>query len=119
MQSLALLGAERLHEDEWFTATGPDSWQGALHGLYDDTAALERPHELVGAVFATEREADIVEALARVLERTRGPSGTWNDSEPIREYAEWPAACALARSALAEMVINWRVPLSRIWDSGM
>ena len=101
--------ADRDYQDQvWVKRDYPlgikyDSFDEAVHFLYDDTVLAENPDSAIGVIIEDEKEARLMEAVCQAIDLVFEALGTEASDEEYIKCYEWTSVVEAALRALQAM----------------
>jgi hypothetical protein len=83
-----------------------DSFDDAVHFLYDDTVLAENPDLAIGVIIEDEKEARLMSAVCQAIDLVFEALGTGVSDEEYIKSAEWTMVVEAAFRALQAMEIK-------------
>ena len=83
-----------------------DSFDEAVHFLYDDTVLAENPDAAIGVILENEKEARLISAVCQAIDLVFEALGTGVSDEEYIKSAEWTAVVEAAFRALQVMEVR-------------
>jgi hypothetical protein len=77
-----------------------DSFDEAVHFLYDDTVLAENPDAAIGVIIENEKEARLMEAVCQAIDLVFEALGTGVSDEEYIKSSEWTRVVEAASKAL-------------------
>ncbi|MEG4166820.1 MULTISPECIES: SCO4402 family protein [unclassified Microcoleus] len=85
-----------------------DSFDEAVHFLYDDTVLAENPDAAIGVIIEDEKEARLISAVCQAIDLVFEALGTGVPDEEYIKSSEWTSVVEAASRALQAMKLNRR-----------
>ena len=82
-----------------------DSFDEAVHFLYDDTVLAENPDAAIGVILENEKEARLISAVCQAIDLVFEALGTGVSDEEYIKSAEWTMVVEAALKALQVMEV--------------
>ncbi|MGL5059378.1 MAG: SCO4402 family protein [Microcoleus sp.] len=104
--------ADREYQDKvWLDGDYPpgiecDSFDEAVHFLYDDTVLSENPDGAIGVIIEDEKEARLMSAVCQAIDLVFEVLGTGVSDEEYIKSAEWTGVVEAALKALQVMEVR-------------
>ena len=83
-----------------------DSFDEAVHFLYDDTILAENPDAAIGVILENEKEARLISAVCQAIDLVFEALGTGVSDEEYIKSAEWTGVVEAALKALQLMEVR-------------
>ncbi|MCC3418345.1 MAG: hypothetical protein JGK24_03680 [Microcoleus sp. PH2017_29_MFU_D_A] len=83
-----------------------DSFDEAVHFLYDDTVLAENPDAAIGVIIEDEKEARLMEAVCQAIDLVFEVLGTEASDEEYIKSSEWTRVVEVASKALQAMEVQ-------------
>ena len=83
-----------------------DSFDEAVHFLYDDTVLAENPDAAIGVIIEDEKEARLMSAVCQAIDLVFEALGTGVSDEEYIKSAEWTGVVEAALKALQLMEVR-------------
>ena len=83
-----------------------DSFDEAVHFLYDDTVLAENPDAAIGVIIENEKEARLISAVCQAIDLVFEALGTGVSDEEYIKSAEWTGVVEAALKALQLMEVR-------------
>lgn len=83
-----------------------DSFDDAVHFLYDDTVLAENPDLAIGVIIEDEKEARLMSAVCQAIDLVFEALGTGVSDEEYIKSSEWTRVVEAASKALQAMEIQ-------------
>ena len=83
-----------------------DSFDEAVHFLYDDTVLAENPDAAIGVIIENEKEARLISAVCQAIDLVFEALGTGVSDEEYIKSSEWTGVVEAALIALQAMEIQ-------------
>jgi hypothetical protein len=83
-----------------------DSFDDAVHFLYDDTVLAENPDAAIGVIIENEKEARLMAAVCQAIDLVFEALGTEASDEEYITSSEWTGVVEAASKALQAMEVQ-------------
>ncbi len=108
LETLRVLAERDYQQRAWVEHCYPasiqyDSFDEAVHFLYDDTLLAKNPNAAIGQILKNSEEAHSIEAVYNALDRVFDDLGRSQADEAYINAAQWETVIAAASSALQVM----------------
>ena len=93
-------------ENDYPSGIEYESFDEAVHFLYDDTVLAENPDAAIGVIIEDEKEARLMSAVCQAIELVFEALGTGVSDEEYIKSSEWTSVVEAASRALQAMEIR-------------
>lgn len=116
LETLRSLASREYQEKAWINHNYPagvlyDSFDEAVHFLFDDTILAENPNTAIGVILETEKEARLIAAVCTAIEQLLEAHGTEMSDKEFINSAEWTNVVGTASLAL-QVITNEQISSS-------
>ncbi|WP_445176740.1 SCO4402 family protein [Microcoleus sp.] len=113
LETLRSLADREYQHKAWLESDYPpgiecDSFDEAVHFLYDDTVLAENPNAAIGVIIEDEKEARLMSAVCQAIDLVFEALGTGVSDEEYIKSSEWTRVVEAASRALQVMKFNRR-----------
>ncbi|MEG4304973.1 SCO4402 family protein [Microcoleus sp. D3_18a_C4] len=111
LETLRSLADREYQHKVWLESDYPpgiesDSFDEAVHFLYDDTVLAENPDAAIGVIIEDEKEARLISAVCQAIDLVFEALGTEASDEEYIKCYEWTSVVEAASRALQAMEIK-------------
>ncbi|MCC3570521.1 MAG: hypothetical protein JGK30_00200 [Microcoleus sp. PH2017_40_RAT_O_B] len=111
LETLRSLADREYQHKAWLESDYPpgiesDSFDEAVHFLYDDTVLAENPDAAIGVIIEDEKEARLMEAVCQAIDLVFEALGTEVSDEDYIKSSEWTGVVEAASKALQLMEVR-------------
>ncbi|MGB3266292.1 MAG: hypothetical protein WBA89_20310 [Microcoleus sp.] len=111
LETLRSLADREYQHKAWLESDYPpgiesDSFDEAVHFLYDDTVLAENPDAAIGVIIEDEKEARLMSAVCQAIDLVFEVLGTGVSDEEYIKSSEWNGVVEAAFRALQVMEIQ-------------
>ncbi|NQE36888.1 SCO4402 family protein [Microcoleus asticus] len=111
LETLRSLADREYQHKAWLESDYPpgiecDSFDEAVHFLYDDTVLAENPNAAIGVIIEDEKEARLISAVCQAIDLVFEALGTGVSDEEYIKSSEWTSVVEAASRALQWMEIQ-------------
>ncbi len=108
LETLCSLADREYQQTAWVEHNYPpgilyDSFDEAVHFLYDDTILAENPDAAIGVIIQDEKEARLIEAVCSAINQVFEASGTQASDQEYINSSKWTDVVEAASLALQAM----------------
>lgn len=108
LETLRSLSDREYQHKAWLESDYPpaieyDSFDEAVHFLYDDTVLAENPDAAIGVIIENEKEARLMSAVCQAIDLVFDVLGTEASDEDYINSSEWISVVEAASKALQAM----------------
>lgn len=108
LETLRSLSDREYQHKAWLESDYPpgieyDSFDEAVHFLYDDTVLAENPDAAIGVIIENEKEARSIAAVCQAIDLVFEVLGTESSDEDYINSSEWTSVVEAASKALQAM----------------
>lgn len=114
LETLRSLADREYQHKVWLEGDYPpgiecDSFDEAVHFLYDDTVLAENPDAAIGVIIEDEKEASLMSAVCQAIDLVFEVLGTEVSDEEYIKSAEWTMVVEAALKALQVMEVRSQI----------